>query len=112
MSSFLFPASVLRLLHHDGEVVRSVAEQGHRALPDGTLRQEDVRQQRVPAHGPGAPRQSGKGPGCSAAVEQSPLDCEVKGSIPAGRWAFFILSTLFLVFLFWLFLYNKITECP
>ena len=32
---------------------------------------------------------------CSTEVEHLPRDSEVEGSIPAGRWAFFILSSFF-----------------
>ena len=41
-----------------------------------------------------------KGRGCSAAVEHSPHYREVEGSILAKRWAFFLLSSLFLFFYF------------
>ena len=52
-------STVLWLFHHHGEVVRSMAEQGHRPLPDGPLRQENFRQQRVQAHDSGTSQQSG-----------------------------------------------------
>jgi hypothetical protein len=41
-------------------MVRPLAKQGHRALPDGPLRQKDLRQQRVQTHDPRTSQQSGK----------------------------------------------------